>query len=130
MGSITNEIENKSPQWVEGVCQAVVRFHDRSLGLSLRDAFEQASADMSDRSQFLKLVSNFLLARPDLVHQWTIFSGDTRSTPWPYFSFERFEVGFVSVKGGFEDVQRWETGPEACADYLYRVFKWVLCHER
>jgi len=129
-GSESNETDDRDSQWAERVCVAVVRFHDRSLRLSLRDAFELASADLSDRSQFLKQTSDWLRTHPELVHEWFLFSSNTRSTPWPYLSLERLEVGFVSVKGQFEDVQRWENGPDACADYLYRAFKWVLCSER
>lgn len=117
-------------KWVENVCRAVVTFHEPGAGLSIYDAFEQASADLSDRAHFLAVVSKWLRTHPELVQKWTMFSSDTRATPWPYFSLDRLEVGFVSVKGAFEDVQRWENGPDACADYLYRAFTWVLRRER
>jgi len=77
-----------------------------------------AAADLSDSTEFLTLVAECLRANPGLVQQWTMFSSDTRTTPWPYFSLERLEVGLVSVKGAFEDVGRWDNGPDACADHL------------
>jgi len=121
----------ESLDWVEAVCLAVITWHEPAgADLSILDMFERTSADLSDRTRFQTLVSEWLRTRPDLVKKWSMFSDDTRATPWPYFSIDRLEVGFVSVKGKFEDMQQWANGWDACADYLFRAFTWVLCRER
>jgi hypothetical protein len=127
---VTEQTNDRGPKWVRNVSVAVSTFHDPRAGLSIHDAFERASADLSDRTQFLALVSDYLRIHPELIQQWAVFSDDTRATPWPYFSPERFEVGFVSANGAIEDVVRWENSSDACADYLYRAINWVLRRER
>ncbi len=130
-GCVADPTDQQHLEWVDSVCHAVETIHDPRGSLSIHDVFERASADLSEGGQFLVLVSECLRTHPELVQQWDMFSSDTRATSWPYFSLDRLEVGFVvSVNGASEDVRRWENGPDACADYLHRAFKWVLLKER
>jgi hypothetical protein len=114
---------------VEDVCLTVVNHPDPDERSSIHDLFRRASPDLSDKARFINLISEWLGRHPEMIVQWSGFSSDTRATAWPYFSLDGLEVGFYStIDGGFQrsNVLKWKNAADACADYLYRAFKWVL----
>lgn len=131
-GKMATRTERDNPEWVEDACTAVIEM--KVSGDSILHAFDRASPDLSNRDTFCELVSKWLQLHPEIVRQWSFFSCDTRATPWPYFLLDQLKVGFLTVVPGIgvrdADVRIWNSGADACADYLYRAFKWVLQREQ
>lgn len=116
------------PGWVEQLC--AIASMRRTSNASIRQLFEQAAPDLTDRRAFLTAVTQWLQQHPDLVDDWDLFSVDQRSSAAPYFSpgDERTSpvVGFFSTDHGHQDITHHSNAAEACADYLYRESCLVL----
>jgi hypothetical protein len=118
--------------WVEQLC-AIASIWKR-VDASIMQLFEAAAPDLSERSEFLAAVTEWLRKHPGLVEQWYGYSLDKRGSPSPYLEADRtgvpLEVGFYDTTLGRLDVTHHVDTTEACADFIYREASWVLRRER
>jgi hypothetical protein len=118
--------------WVEQLC-AIASIRSR-VNASVRQLFESATPELSERSAFLAAVTDWLRKHPALVDQWYGYSMDKRGSPSPYLEVDPtgvpLEVGFYDKNLGRLDVSHHVDAAEACADFIYREASWVLRRER
>jgi hypothetical protein len=114
--------------WVEELCD-IARVWTRD-GASIRELFESAKPDLSDRDDFLTAVDARLRAHPELVDAWSGYAADKRTMPSPYLVVDEeegsSEVGSLTQDGRRLDRRRYFDTAAACADFIYRESRHVL----
>jgi hypothetical protein len=117
-------MENGVPTWVESVATIACRW--REPGTTVRDLFEDARPNLSDRRVFETSVADRLKRDPGLVDAWQTYSRDKRTSRGPYF--DGLDVGFFDRD--CRDVIEHQDRASACADFLFREASWVLLGRR
>ena len=110
--------------WVAQLCQIPEALH--SGNLAIRTAFEHADPDLNDPATAVGMIRRHLDTTPQLVGAWQQYSYDKRASPGPYL--DQDEVGFYD--DGYQDVQRFDSPVDACAEFIYRESAWVLERRR
>jgi hypothetical protein len=85
----------------------------KSSGRSIRESFEAAAPDLEDPDALRRTVLAALLAEPELVDAWQVYSYNTRSSPSPYL--EGVEVSYFD--SGRTSVVIHNNPASACADH-------------
>jgi hypothetical protein len=117
-------VENGVPTWVESV--ATIAYRWREPGTTVRDLFEDARPNLSDRRVFETSVADRLKRDTGLVDAWQTYSWDKRTSRGPYFDGR--DVGFFDRDR--RDVIKHQDRASACADFLFREASWVLLGRR
>lgn len=111
--------------WADGLTTIPLRWRGGSQ--SIHELFaETAPPEATTDDQFKSAVAERLADGPELVDAWQTYSYDKRSSPSPYL--DGLEVGHYD--GGREDVVTHDSPTNACVDFVYREFEWVLHRRR
>jgi len=110
--------------WVEQTSRICEVWRDGEH--SIRDCFQAAEPDLSDRQAFTDGVNLYLRASPELCDRWQDYVNGKRWTPSALLDLREPTTAWMTSKGQRFCNRAFNSAVDACSHFLWMEANWVL----
>lgn len=117
-----------SAEQLEPICRVARDASLRGVGDSLRDLIQKSGYEEMRPQLSQSVLAAYIMSHPELIRQWQLYSQDKRTSGGWYLLADHsgWEVGRFVAGQGRRDQQRFDSGTDACADYILRELDFWL----